>query len=287
MEWGKAEPKLPIDGDKLFQVRARAALPLLVRQAVLAEPIYYSDLAAELGMPNPRNLDYVLGAIGKTLKKRWLGRAVHDFPIPPLQGLVINRHQKVPGTEFGSFIREEARNYRDMPLVERRAVIEAVHGQIFAYPYWADVLQRLGIQQIAAVDEAKLQAAVRFSGGEGLDHRRLKCFVANNPGLLNLSIEKGLIEQPLPSGDRLDVEFSNARVWVAAEVKPASSPDADLIRGLFQCVKYRAVMAAADAVVGRRRAIRTVLVLESTLPPTLISLKNALGIELLENVKPR
>jgi hypothetical protein len=47
-------------GNKLFQERACQALPLLVRQAKAEKPICYSDLAEELRMPNPRNLDYVL-----------------------------------------------------------------------------------------------------------------------------------------------------------------------------------------------------------------------------------
>ncbi len=29
---------------------------------------FYSDLAGEIGMPNPRYLNYVLGAIGNALK---------------------------------------------------------------------------------------------------------------------------------------------------------------------------------------------------------------------------
>jgi hypothetical protein len=59
----------PIYGDDLYQRRARAASPLLVRQAEAASPIYYSYLAAELGMPNPRNLNYVLGCIGQTIEQ--------------------------------------------------------------------------------------------------------------------------------------------------------------------------------------------------------------------------
>ena len=38
----------PISGTKAYQVRAREALPLLVRQAEAGAPIFYSDLAEEL-----------------------------------------------------------------------------------------------------------------------------------------------------------------------------------------------------------------------------------------------
>lgn len=56
-------------GDKLYQQRAREALPLLVRQAVVGETIFYSQLASEMNMPNARNLNFVLGCIGNTLIK--------------------------------------------------------------------------------------------------------------------------------------------------------------------------------------------------------------------------
>jgi hypothetical protein len=46
-----------MSGDKLYQERARRAMPILVRQALASQPIYYSDLAEELGMSNPRNLN--------------------------------------------------------------------------------------------------------------------------------------------------------------------------------------------------------------------------------------
>ena len=55
-------------GDKPYQQRTREVLPILVRQAKAAQKIYYSDLAAEIGIPNPRNLNYPLGSIGNALK---------------------------------------------------------------------------------------------------------------------------------------------------------------------------------------------------------------------------
>jgi hypothetical protein len=57
-----------LQGNKLYIQRARIALPILVRQAKARKSIYYSDLAEEMGMPNPRNLNWVLGAIGNALK---------------------------------------------------------------------------------------------------------------------------------------------------------------------------------------------------------------------------
>ena len=53
-----------IHGSGLYHQRARKALPLLVRQAEAGEQIFYGDLACELGISNPRVLNYPLGAIG-------------------------------------------------------------------------------------------------------------------------------------------------------------------------------------------------------------------------------
>src|SRR4051794_25528921 len=91
----------PLFGDKLYQQRARAAFPLLVRQAEAATPIFYSALAEELGMPNARNLNYVLGCVGRAmehLSKQWKEK------VPPIQCLVVNKRTGLPGEGVGWFL---------------------------------------------------------------------------------------------------------------------------------------------------------------------------------------
>jgi hypothetical protein len=39
-------------GDKLYQIRARKVLPILVRQAEAGTPIFYSAIANEIGVPH-------------------------------------------------------------------------------------------------------------------------------------------------------------------------------------------------------------------------------------------
>jgi hypothetical protein len=55
---GTAKVSKQMLGGKLYQKRAQAALPLLVRQAEARVPVSYGDLADELEMPNPRNLNF-------------------------------------------------------------------------------------------------------------------------------------------------------------------------------------------------------------------------------------
>lgn len=90
----------------------------------------------------------------------------------------------------------------------------------------------------------------------------------------------------MPSRDRLDVFFDTEDEWVGVEVKAARSDDADVLRGLFQCVKYKAILTAMLLTEQKDADARAVLVLEGLLPTQLLPLKNMLGIQVIESVVP-
>jgi hypothetical protein len=276
----------PISGGKLYQERARAALPLLVRQAQAGAPIFYSDLAEELGMPNPRNLNYVLGSIGQSmelLSKSWKEK------VPPIQCLVINKGTGLPGEGIGWFlIKKDA--FADLPLRQKRAIVDAELQHVYAYSKWNEVLRFLSLEPTKADFTPLVSKASQWmGGGEGERHKALKEYVATHPESIGLKADtpNGITEYPLPSGDCLDVSFLHKKVWIAAEVKSAISPEGDIIRGLFQCVKYRAVMEAVQVAEARPQSARALLVLESSLPQSLVALRNLLGIEVVEGVTPK
>ena len=270
-------------GDKLYQQRAREALPILVRQAKAGTPIYYEDLATEMGMPNPRNLNYPLGCIGDALNElsqEW-GR-----DIPHIQAIVRNRQTDLPGPGFDGFLEQQGEKWANAK--ERRAIIESYWAKIAAYPYWDDVLEALNLEP-TATDLAQIIArAARGVGGEGPDHLALKNYVSSNPHLAGLKVgdPAGETECGLPSGDCVDVVFYQQRRVHAVEVKPAGASVDDVTRGLFQCVKYRAVMMARAAYEHDDRSITVCLALGGELPATLIPLRNSLGIEVFESIVP-
>lgn len=273
-----------IFGNKLYQTRARSALPILVRQAGSGNPIYYEALAAELGMPNPRNLNYVLGSIGTTLNELSHKRGWGE--IPHIQSLVINQHRRLPGQGFEGFLAERMGGYRKLSLAEKRAYLDAYWHEVYAYPYWADVLDACKLTP--ATPEARdiigrAKTGRGGGGGEGEEHRRLKDRVASSPNLLGLPpTARATKEAPLPSGDRIDVLFEAGHRLVAVEVKSSVSNDVDLTRGLFQCVKYRAVMEAERGVTRARHSIDVLLVIGRRLPAGLRPLQNSLGLEVVE-----
>lgn len=92
------------------------------------------------------------------------------------------------------------------------------------------------------------------------------------------------MEYPLPSGDVVDVLFQDGHDLIAVEVKSLISPVGDIARGVFQCVKYRAVLEAFQASQGKVQSARAILALESSLPVVLRPLKNMLGTEVMESV---
>jgi hypothetical protein len=233
------------DDQKLYQRRAKEALPLLVARAKAGRTITYGQLAKQLHMPNPRNLNYVLGTIGRELQA--LNRTWKE-PIPPIQCLVINKTKLTPGRGIGFHM--PYKKFQQLTPLAKRQVLQTLHVDIFGYPNWGAVLQHFKITPVIPADVLDaLAPKARYgkAGGEGEDHRILKAHLLQHPELLNLPLPvTGQEEYAFLSADRIDLLFQHQTTWIGVEVKGVTSDDADLLRGIFQCVKYRALIEAAQ-----------------------------------------
>ena len=262
-------------------------MPILVRQAKACRKIYYADLAEEIGIQNPRNLNYPLGSIGTALKK--LSEAWGE-EIPQIQCIVVNQNAELPGEGIGSFI-TDGNKFKKLSAKQKKALLDGVLAKIYDYDKWDSVLNALGLQP-ASIDEAtrkKVQKAAitkRGAGGEGEQHKKLKLHIKNNPSCVgvNLNSLEAETEKCLPSGDSVDVFFENPKHWVGVEVKSEISDEIDIIRGLYQCVKYQAVMESYLSVLNIQKDVRVILALGCEFPISLISIKNTLGIEVIEGI---
>lgn len=280
-ETGEAAVDL-IHGDKLYQQRARAALPILVRQAWAHETIYYSELAAELGMTNPRVLNYPLGSVGNTML------AMADdmgHTVPPIQALVIGKSTGLPG-EGLSWFAPDAKHFKTATRRERKRIVDGMLHHVFTYPHWDAVLDRLGLERPMTEPLPPMDAVTPRGGGEGEEHRALKQHVATHPQLVELpaSLGPGAQEAAQYSGDSLDVLFTDSRNWIAVEVKGRSAPKTEVVRGLFQCVKYQAVLEAQARYEGKRVNCEAILALGGGFPPSLIALRNTLQIKVVDGL---
>lgn len=272
---------------ELYQQRAFEALPILVRQAWAGRTIYYGDIARELGMTNPRNMNYVLGSVGRSLE---LLAAEWGAQIPPLQVLVVNVGSDLPGEGFAEFT-DDPEAFKRAPLFQRRRTIDSLAARVRAYPKWRDVLRALGAQLPSAPNLAGLLSRaerLRLGGqGESDAHRQFKEFVSRNPELVEIrDLARGVeIEHALPSSDTVDILFNTKTMLVAVEVKSALSSDADILRGIFQCVKYRALLDAVVAVEQLELVATSRLALEGVLPESLRVIASTLGVAVFDNLR--
>lgn len=272
-----------LSGEKLYIERAKKTLPYLVRQAKASQTIYYSDLAKELSIPNPRNLNYVLAAIGKAINEL---KTSTDVDIPPIQCIVINKSNNLPGNGVGWFISKE--DFSKFNRNQQKQLVDSKLLEIYTFPNWDWVLTSLGLEplEIDLTDELE-KARNIHGGGESESHRKFKEFVSKNPSQLGLrsTIKNGELERKLPSGDIVDVIFQDRELKIGVEVKSKISNTADILRGIFQCVKYKHIIEAEQILNNQLPNSRVILVLESNFPIELTRTKNLLGIEVIDNIK--
>ena len=117
----------------------------------------------------------------------------------------------------------------------------------------------------------------RGGAGEGPNHRALRLWVEANPARIGrrYSNAETTTEEQLLSGDRVDVVYYTDNEVLAIEVKSRDSEWSDLERGIYQCVKYRAVLAAQER---EGRTVRALLLTESELPRELAGRAKRLDI---------
>jgi len=272
-----------LSGNKLYQVRAREALPLLIRQAEVEQTILYSDLASELDMPNPRNLNYVLDFIGEALVE--LSEKL-GISVPPIQCIVINKNTGLPGEGFYNIF-PEAKKYKNLSNKEKNDVIKQYLRDVFYFDHWNEVLDEFGLEPYLknmSIENSKIFGY--GGGGESNEHKEFKEFISENPQLIGLPnrINPGKIEFELPSTDAVDILFANGSELIGVEVKSRISDRNDIIRGIYQCIKYKALIEAMQIVKLKKPNAKTILVLENKLPNDLIFLKNILGVEVIDSI---
>ncbi|MFX0195966.1 MAG: hypothetical protein ACFFCW_07575 [Candidatus Hodarchaeota archaeon] len=258
---------------------ARKLLPLLVSYAEACQPVTYGELSKEAVQRKwshlviPVAYRYPAGAIGYAIEKteeEW------QKPIPPINAIVINEHTRMPGKGVDYFLKTYLRqtgSKRRLTKHQRESIVEEIHKDVFNYSGWRDLLQYYGLSEPPELQQPlinlKPKRKYKWSGeAESEAHKKLKQFVANNPWVVDLprKTPKGKGEYILPSADKIDVLFQHGPWDVAVEVKASNANDDDLLRGIYQCVKYRELLRAEKRVIGSIPQIRALLVTERNLP---------------------
>lgn len=277
-------------GSDWSQTYAKKALPVLVNLAESHRATTYTELAKIL-LGDKRYGHPLMSALGR------LGRALESLneaepkkygKIPPIELLVCNQRTGRPGNLGLNFLGYKKSETDKMSDALLDTIVSRAHQNIFEYPRWQHVLKAFGLKPVTLKLPApesilpKIWDLEQHATGEGEEHERLKLFLAQNPKIIGIQWKSGGdIERVLLSGDRLDISFRDDERWIAVEVKGKHSPLADLVRGIFQCVKYKVILAAQL----RYEALGGKVHLQRTIPRVVLACGAPLTTELLTFAK--
>ncbi|MBR1917622.1 MAG: hypothetical protein IJ832_07255 [Bacteroidaceae bacterium] len=237
---------------------ARQMLPVLISWAQEhRSPQYYSTLAKTIGHKTPR-IGFQLGIVADIINQ--LNKESGE-KVPYLNALVISKSSKRPSDGLGDVIDE----YYSLSEEKKFDFAYKINQEAYEYKKWPWVLKSLGLLPFNGnTEEAVRKGSYRNSASEGPYHKALKEYVIKHPEHFDVcDVKERKDEHTMLSGDRLDVYFKlKDGKQVAVEVKSRISDDADILRGIYQCVKYKAVLAAECLAHGENANVDAFLVVE-------------------------
>lgn len=258
-------------------------IPVLIRWAMGSSDRlhFYSDLSKAVGHKT-NQIGSVMGRIQDMLDE--LSKD-NKIPIPTLNALVVNKRNHLPSEGLDYVID----GYSKLSDASKSGEIKKLNKEAHLYN-WDWVLDELELElakDFSDEDIKRISNMTSYGIGEGEEHKKLKEFVKKHPESVNITnVTQSKTEHGLPSGDSLDVYFvlKNGN-HVAVEVKSASSPDQDVTRGIFQCVKYKAVMDASRSLDYGKYDNQTLLVIEGTISEKNRQLAIDLSIDYMDDFK--
>ncbi len=279
--------------ERLANRGARHAFALLLQHIRSGdEPfVTYGTVARllETKLRIPRVFPTHVGAVAGTM----MDRIEAEDPDAPLINALVTRPSGIPGKGFGGYydrrLREPGgRTWNKLSRSRKLEIVAQVRADVRRFDSWDSLYARLfgsppprmpRPKRYRERDGKPPETGRPLGVGESEEHRRLKEWAARNPVALGLARSmKGMEERGLLSGDRIDVLFSDGASFVAVEVKSTLSTDDDLQRGVYQCVKYRAVVEAQERPVPL--SVRAMLLTERELPDELKARARELGVML-------
>ena len=266
-------------------------IPVLIYWAERStKPHTYSELSKEVGHRTDQ-IGSILGLIDDIFRELKKIKKFDD--LPTLNCLVVSKSTMLPSSGF-SYV---SHNYASLTEEEKSEEMEANNKNAYNYKKWNDVLDILQLKPYIPKDNSSDESIIRkgsftYHSSEGEKHKALKQYIYDYPeiiGIKNVALRS--MEYTLLSGDRLDVYFElKDGTHIAVEVKSEISNDADILRGIYQCVKYDAILKAercVHCVKGKHYPVKEILVLEGEMPMEKASVASLLNVAYKENIKPQ
>lgn len=239
-------------------------------------------------------IGFVAGALMSAIQEE-------DASAPLINVLVVNQDDRLPSKGAGSFMARRFDNeklkqddYKQRHPKKWRSYFGRAAAEVYATSadQWSALYEKVFGDDLS-LDEIAIEREKRQDGneddfgasgrkyglgGEGEFHKALRLWVAANPGKISRSFSEARTDTEfcLDSGDRIDVVYHLEDQTIILEVKSRISNEIDLKRGVYQCIKYRAVKSAMD--VRRELPIRTILVTENKPSGEIIALMKLHGV---------
>ena len=243
----------------------------LIAVALDGDTVTYGDVKAMLETEEDFSTIFAtrIGFVAGSLMHR-LQEVEPDAPL--INVLVVNQIDRQPSKGAGWFMaqrfgvpqlaKDDAKEKH--PRLWEQNYLRAA-AEVYAYKAedWAKLFKKafstdIPMQEIADERDARMKGSEddgldynnrRYGkGGEGPEHKALRLWVTENPGAIRkkFAMARTETEADLFSGDRVDAVFYCDDRTVVVEVKSRISNEIDMRRGVYQCIKYRAVKAAMD-----------------------------------------
>ena len=265
---------------QIIATGAPIALRMLIEAIHKGEPfVTYGDIAAEIHakLGGKEIFPTQIGKVAGSMMDRILALD----PKAPLINAMITRPDGLPGVGISGYLAKRYRQpwlkkWETVSKLQKLKIVERERKKVRLYTGWEKLEKKLfgspaSIKRLNQTSKEKDGNSPDGRGGEpeSVEHKKLKEWVRKNPQKIGLpkSFGKGHAEFKLESADIVDVMFTDGAQFAVVEVKSCRSGDGDLKRGIYQCVKYRAVKKAQEQPV--KTSVRAILVTERDLPPKL------------------
>lgn len=225
----------PVEEDGYYRAALRL-LPFLVRCAREGGTMTYKEAARAIGWKGEHAMGYVCGRIRDDI--------CQPRGLPWISALVVKTATNLPGHNF------LPEGTEGMSKEEIRKRWQQLRDAVLREDGWEKFLADLNLTPLKPSPKSLDEQARAYSnmerrrgGGESPRHKRLKDYIAARPSVLGLS-GKASVEYVFPSDDVCDVVVKlRGGGHAVVEVK-LGDLDGELWKGVYQAVKYRALMEA-------------------------------------------
>lgn len=184
-----------------------------------------------------------------------------DENAPLINALIVRQGNTIPSKGIDSYLRWWFNVVPDskapLPSTIKKDLVARAVKEVYAFPHWTRVYKKAFGKPASTVLPTNLPVGTEKDGktrprggwggeAESREHKALKAYVHRHPNIIGIKkpILVSTLEKRLLSYDEVDVFFLTETYSYLVEVKSVKSNQADFERGIYQCIKYRAVFSA-------------------------------------------